>query len=82
LASWRPTPKSSATKKPPATELFFVSAMKMLINGGITVRRACGRMMACRVWVKVSPTARAASAWPTPTLLTPERTASQTNAAV
>ena len=38
--------------------------------------------MACRDWPKVSPTARAASAWPVPTLLTPERTASQTNAAV
>ncbi len=34
------------------------------------------------VWPNVRPIARAASAWPSGTALTPERTASQTNAEV
>ena len=34
------------------------------------------------VWVNGMPIARAASAWPTWTPLSPERSASQTNAAV
>ena len=65
-----------------AIVVFFVSAMKMLISGGTTLRRACGRTTWLIVWVKVRPIARAASACPTPTLFTPDRTASQTKAAV
>ena len=82
LVRRRPTPKVSATKNPPATEVFLVRAMKTLMSGGMTVRIACGRTTLRRVCGNVSPSDRAASACPTPTLLTPERTASQTKAAV
>ena len=54
----------------------------MLISGGITVRRACGRMMRESTWLNFMPMLRAASAWPTGTLLTPERTASAMKAEV
>ena len=62
-------------------DVFFVSAMKTLMSGGTTVRSAWGSTTCRRVCGKVSPIERAASAWPMPTELMPERTASQKNAA-
>lgn len=58
---------------------FFVRAMKMLLSGGITERVACGRTTSRRVCGNDMPIERAASAWPSGTVLMPERTASQTN---
>ena len=66
----------------PTMVVFFDSAMRTLPSGAITARPACGRTMIRRVCAKVSPIARAASAWPAGTVLMPERSASQTNAAV
>ena len=63
-------------------DVFLVSATKMLISGGMTVRNAWGRITVPRLWPNVIPIDRAASAWPVATLLMPDRTASQTNAAV
>lgn len=57
-------------------------AMITLPSGGTTVRSAWGRTMLPRDWVKVRPTARAASACPADTELMPLRTASHTNAEV
>ena len=51
-------------------------------SGGTLARNACGSTTRRSIWVKVMPMARAASAWPGGTVLMPERTASQTNAAV
>ena len=48
----------------------------------MTARNACGSTMIHRVWVKLSPMARAASAWPSGTVLIPDRSTSQTNADV
>ncbi len=72
-------PNSSALLKAPAIAEFFVSAMKMLLSGGTTVRVAWGSTTSCRVWANVMPIERAASACPSGTVLMPERTASQTN---
>ena len=79
FASSRPTANSSTTKKPPATEVFLVRAMKTLISGGIVMRNACGSTTRLTVWPKPSPTLRAASACPTGTPLMPDRSASATN---
>ena len=73
---------SSTTANPAATEVFFVRAMITLMSGGTTLRSACGSTTRRSVPTGPSPIARAASAWPMPTLLIPERTASQTNAEV
>ncbi len=69
-------------KYAPAIEVFLVSAMTTLISGGMTVRTACGRITDPSVCENVSPMLRAASAWPTGTLLMPERIASAKNGAV
>jgi hypothetical protein len=58
--------------------VFFVSAMKTLMSGGIVMRNACGRRRARRS-AESEPTLRAASAWPIGTPLMPERSASATN---
>ena len=50
--------------------------------GAITARKACGSTMSRRFWAKVRPSERPASAWPSGTVLMPERRDSQTNAAV
>ena len=55
-------------------------AMITLPSGG-TRRKAWGRTT-CPGWAKVRPIARAASACPAETALMPERSASQTKAAV
>ena len=61
LAAW----VSSTTPTAAASEVFISSAMQMLPIGWITARSACGRITCRRDWPKVSPMARAASAWPT-----------------
>ena len=48
----------------------------------MTARKACGSRIIRRFWPNVRPSDRAASAWPSGTVLTPERTVSHTNAAV
>ena len=55
--------------------------MKTLTSGCTIDRNACGRIDEPQHWVKVRPIARAASAWPTGTVLMPARIASQTKAA-
>jgi urease alpha subunit len=72
---------SSKTAKAAAIEVFLVRAMTTLMSGGTTVRKAWGRTTSRSDWVKVRPMERAASAWPTPTALMPDRTASQKKAA-
>ena len=62
---------SSTTKNPPATDVFFVSAMNTLMSGGIVMRNDWGRTMRPTVCEKPKPTLRAASAWPTGTPFTP-----------
>ncbi len=61
---------------------FLMRAMKMLPRGWTTVRRAWGMITSPRTWGNVMPRARAASAWPTATELTPARTVSATNVPV
>ena len=73
---------SPVTPNAPTIAEFLIIAMITLPSGGTTVRSAWGSTTAPRVCWNVSPTARAASAWPGGTELMPERTASQTNAAV
>ena len=65
-----------------AIEVFFVSAMKTLASGATTLRSACGRTTKRIDWPNVRPMERAASPWPTPTALMPDRTASATKAPV
>ena len=65
-----------------ATVVFFARAMSVLPSGAIAPRKACGRMISRIVAPNPSPIARAASACPAGTVLTPERSASQTKAAV
>jgi hypothetical protein len=81
LASRVPVAVSSTTPKAAAIELFLIRAMTTLISGGITVRKAWGRITSWSDCPKVRPMERAASAWPTPTALMPDRTASQKKAA-
>ena len=56
--------------------------MITLIRGGMTMRIACGMITSVRVWPKPRPMLRAASACPTGTPFTPERTASATKGEV
>ena len=65
-----------------ATVEFFSSAISVLPSGATEPRNACGRMISPADCMKFRPRARAASAWPSGTVLMPERSASQTNAAV
>ena len=58
------------------------SAIWTLASGGTEARNACGSTTWRITPPKVSPIARAASAWPSGTALMPERIASQTNAEV
>src|SRR4029453_15885805 len=81
VASRVATAVSSTTPKAAAIEVFLVRAMTTLISGGTTVRKAWGRTTSRSDWVKVRPMERAASAWPTPTALMPDRTAPQKKAA-
>ena len=56
FASSRPTANSSITKNPPATDVFFVSAMNTLMSGGIVMRNACGSTISPTVCENPSPT--------------------------
>ena len=74
---------ASATEKPAAIVVFFSSAISVLTSGGTTdAQRLRQDDHADSVWPNVRPSARAASAWPSGTVLMPERTTSQTNAEV
>ena len=73
---------ASSSPNAAATEVFFSSAISTLASGGTAARNACGRTPARMAPAKVSPIARAASAWPSGTELMPERIASHTNAEV
>ena len=70
------------TPKTPATEVFLSSAIMVLASGGTEARTAWGSTTWRITPAKGSPMARAASAWPSGTALTPERSASQTKAEV
>src|SRR5690606_13328374 len=73
---------ASATPMVAATVVFLVRAISTLASGPMTERNACGSTTSRSTWLKFSPSARAASACPTGTVLMPERIASHTKAAV
>ena len=73
---------ASRTRTPPATEVFFSSAISTLASGGTAARNAWGSTTWRMTPAKVQADARAASAWPSGTALMPERIASQTNVEV
>src|SRR5690625_7801794 len=76
------TKEMSATEIAEATVVFLIKAMKVLPSGAIEPRKACGRITSRAAGRKERPIARAASAWPTGTVFTPERIDSHTNDAV
>ncbi|CAM5515258.1 hypothetical protein SCYAM73S_01261 [Streptomyces cyaneofuscatus] len=59
-----------------------MSAMRTFASGPTDERNAWGSTTRPSTWLKLSPSARAASAWPTGTVLMPERSASHTKAEV
>ncbi|CAM5267370.1 hypothetical protein SVIOM342S_07998 [Streptomyces violaceorubidus] len=69
----------SATPMAAATVVFLISAISTFASGTTDERNACGRTTSRSTWPKLRPRARAASAWPTGTVLMPERSASHTN---
>ena len=73
---------ASATPIADAIVVFLVSAISTEPSGAMTARKACGSRTIRRFWPNVSPSDRAASAWPSGIVLTPERTVSQTKDAV
>ena len=73
---------ASATPKTAATEVFLISAICTLASGGTEARNGLRQHHLRITPVNGSPMARAASAWPSGTALTPERSASHTNAEV
>ncbi len=73
---------ASATLNATAIDVFFVSAMKMLLSSGTTARNACGSTTSPRTWRNGRPIDRAASISPPATEFIPDRTASHTNADV
>ncbi len=75
-------PQVTPTPNAPTTAEFLNIAMMTLPSGGTVLRRACGITTWLSDSLKVRPIARAASAWPAGTELTPERTASHTKALV
>ena len=79
--TWAIADVSSTTEMALASEVFFVRAISTFVSGATTLRSACGGYEP-QVCGNVSPIDRAASAWPTPTALMPERMASATNAPV
>ena len=58
--------------------VFLSSAICTLASGGTEARNACGSTTSRMAAAKGRPIARAASAWPSGTALTPDRRASQT----
>ena len=75
------SPDVSATEPAAATVEFLMSAISTLPSGATAPRNACGRITRRAAGQNPRPIARAASACPTGTVLTPERSASHTNAA-
>ena len=73
---------ASATPIAEAIVVFLVNAISTEPSGMSTDRKACGNRIIRRFWPKVKPSERAASAWPSGTVFTPERTVSHTNDAV
>ncbi len=73
---------ASATPIAAATVVFFVNAISTLVSGPTAARKACGSTTRPSTWEKPRPMARAASAWPTGTVLMPARIASHTKAEV
>ena len=61
--------------------VFLVRAISTEPSGAMAPRKAWGMITSRMDWPKVRPMARAASAWPRSTVLTPDRRASQTKAA-
>ena len=61
---------------------FFSNAINVLPRGATEPRNACGRMICVADCMKLRPSARDASAWPSGTVLMPERNDSHTKAAV
>ena len=74
--------RSPTTPKKPASAEFLIMAMITLPSGTMANFHACGNTTYRRFWTNVRPIARAASACPAETALTPLRIASATNAAV
>ena len=62
--------------------MFLSNAIMALATGGTEARTACGSTTSRMTPENGSPIARAASAWPSGTALTPERSASHTNVEV
>ena len=62
--------------------VFLINAIKTDPSGMITARNACGSNTIRRFWLNVNPSERAASAWPSGTVFTPDRSVSHTNEAV
>ena len=74
-------PEASATLAAAATVVFFTRAISTLPSGATAPRKACGRMISQAAGRKDRPMDRAASAWPSGTVFTPDLIASQTKAA-
>ena len=55
------------------SEVSFISAMKSLSSGGITLRTACGTITLRIAWPWLIPSERAASIWPRGTASIPAR---------
>src|SRR5699024_6441435 len=66
------SPEASATEAAAATVVFLVSAIRVLPSGVTAPRSACGRTMMRAAGRNERPMARAASAWPSGTVFTPE----------
>ena len=73
---------ASATPIADAIVVFLVNAINTEPSGRMTARKACGSRIIRRFCPNVRPSDRAASAWPSGTVFTPDRTVSHTNAAV
>ena len=73
---------ASATPNTAATEVFLISAICTLASGGSEARNAWGSTTWVITPANGSPIARAASAWPSGTALTPDRSASHTKVEV
>ncbi len=73
---------ASATPMAEAIVVFFVNAISTDPSGMSTARNAWGSNTIRRFCPNVKPSDRAASACPSGTVLTPERTVSHTNDAV
>ena len=69
----RPTRTTSARAMTLTSEVSFISAMKSLSSGGMTLRTACGTITWRIAWPWLIPSERAASIWPRGTASIPAR---------